>query len=332
MASNRRSNEADGTPVVAIYGELLPAGLDLLAERYDVRSGGRSAGREDVLALIEGATVVCSDPTIRTDAELLDRCGPQLRLVAHFGVGYDPVDVAACAERGVVVTNTPGVLTAATAELAVALSLAAARGMFQASTELRAGRWGAWYPGAFCSEQVSGSVVGVIGMGRIGQEYARMMRPFADEIIYWNRSPKPAAEADLGARRVELDELMERADVISVHTPSTPETHHLIGAEQLALAKPSAVLVNTARGSVVDGHAVAAALSEGRLGGAGLDVFEGEPNVPDDLLAAPRAVLLPHIGSATWRTRNEMSRLVAQNVIAVLEGEGPLTPVPGSVG
>jgi glyoxylate reductase len=247
--------------------------------------------------------------------------------VANFAVGYDLIDVAACAERGIVVTNTPGVLTSATAELAVTLSLAAARGLFDASADLRAGKWSNWKPGAYCGPQVSGSLVGVVGMGRIGEEYARMMRGLGAEIAYWNRSPKPAVEAELGARRLELVELMERADIISVHAAATPATHHLIDAELLEGVKPTAVLVNTARGSVVDEHAVATALREERLWAAGLDVFEREPEVSRDLLEAPRAVLLPHIGSSTWRARNEMSQLVARNVIAVLDGKPPLTPV-----
>jgi glyoxylate reductase len=316
------------TPAVAVARELLPAGLELLEERYAVRSGGLDAGRAEILALVEGADGVVADATVAVDGELLDRAGPRLRVVANFAVGFDAIDLAACAARGVVVTNTPGVLTGATAELGVALSLAAVRGLFEASADLRDGKWSNWAPAGYCGPQVSGSLVGVVGMGRIGEEYARMMRGLGAEIVYWNRSAKPRAEDALGARRVgSLEELMEQADIISVHAAATPETHHLIDAAMLARVKPTAVLVNTARGSVVDEHAVAAALREGRLWAAGLDVFENEPEVPDDLLQAPRAVLLPHIGSATRRTRDEMSRLVARNVIAVLEGEEPPTPV-----
>lgn len=320
-------------PVVAIARVLLPAGLELLDERgYEVRSGGLDASREEILALVEGAAAVVGDPTVRIDAELLDRAGPGLRVVANFAVGFDSIDVAACAERGVIVTNTPGVLTHATAELAVALSLAATRGLFDASAELRAGKWTNWTPAAYAGPQIGGALVGVVGMGRIGEAYARMMLGLGAEIAYWNRSAKPDAEAELGAVRLELEELIERADIISVHAASTPETYHLIDAAKLARARPTAVLVNTARGAVVDGLAVAAALREERLWAAGLDVFEDEPEVPEELLSAPRAVLLPHIGSSTWRTRDEMSRLVARNVVAVLEGEEPLTPVavPGA--
>jgi glyoxylate reductase len=316
------------SPTVAIARELLPAGLKLLDERdYEVRSGGVEATPEEILALVEGADAVVADATVKVDAELLDRAGPQLRVVSNFAVGFDQIDVAAAAERDVVVTNTPGVLTSATAELGVALTLAAARGLFDASALLREGGWSSWTPSAFCGPQVSGSTVGVVGLGRIGEEYARMMRGLGAEIVYWNRSAKPAAEADLQAERLDLPDLMARADIISVHAASTPETYHLIDAAMLALAKPTAVLVNTARGTVVDGLAVAAALREERLWAAGLDVFEHEPEVPQELLEAPRAVLLPHIGSSTWRTRGEMSRLVARNVIAVLEGKPALTPV-----
>lgn len=307
---------------------LREAGLELLQERYEVRSGGLLATRREILALVAGAEAIVSDASIQVDAELLASSGRQLRVVANFAVGYDNIDLHACARAGVIVTNTPGVLSDATAELAVALTLAAARSIFDAAADLRSGRWTHWDPSYRSGPQVGGSVVGVVGMGRIGAEYARMMKGLgAAQILYTSRTPKPELERQLGARQVELVELMRCADIISLHTPASAATYHLIDAAMLALVKPTAVLVNTARGSVLDELALATALVEGRIWSAGLDVFEHEPNVSAELLQAPRAVLLPHIGSATARTRDEMARLVARNVITVLEGGQPLTPV-----
>ncbi len=319
---------SDDRPLVVIARVLLDSGLALLSERCEVRSGGLHATRAQILSLVRGAAAIVSDASVSVDAELLASCGPQLQIVANFAVGYDNVDLGACAGAGVLVTNTPGVLSSATAELAVALTLAAARGIFDAAADLRAGRWRHWDPSAYAGPQVAGSVLGVVGMGRIGTEYARMMKGLAvRQILYASRSAKPEVERELQASQVELAELMSAADIVSLHTPATAETHQLIDAQMLSLMKPSAILINTSRGSVLDELALAAALSEGRIWGAGLDVFEREPSVPDELLSAPRAVLLPHIGSATARARNEMAVLVARNVLSVLDGGEALTPV-----
>jgi glyoxylate reductase len=302
---------------------LLPAGRDRLAERFELREGGLGATRADVLAMAPGASAVVADPSVPVDAELLDSCGKQLKVVANFAVGYDNVDLDACRERGVAVTNTPDVLTEATAELALALTLAAARRMSDAERELREGRWSGWDPAAYLGVEIRSSTVGVVGMGRIGRQYARLARGLGAEIVYSGPSSKPAAESELGARRLELDELLRAADVVSVHAPATPETRRLIGARELELIGPQGVLINTARGPLVDSEAVAAALEAGKLGAAGLDVYEKEPEVPARLLAAPRCVLLPHIGSATVTARDAMANAVADNVIAVLEGREP---------
>jgi len=277
--------------------------------------------------VVRGAEAVVADPTVRVDSELLDAAGPQLRVVANFAVGYDNVDLAACRSAGVAVTNTPDVLTNATAELALALTLAAARLLSEAERDLRAGEWRGWDPSAYRGLELSGASAGVVGLGRIGSRYAELLRGFGVELLYTAPTPKPEAERELGARRVELEELLGQADVISLHAPATPETAGLIDAAALAQVRPSAVLINTSRGPLVDLAAVAAALREGRLGAAGLDVFEGEPEVPEEILAAPRTVLTPHIGSATVKARDAMARTVAQNVIAVLEGGEPPNPV-----
>jgi glyoxylate reductase len=313
--------------VVVIARVLLPAGLDQLRDRFEVREGGVEATRDRILEIAPGAVAFVADPSVPVDGELLDACGDGLRLVANFAVGYDNVDLDACRERGVTVTNTPDVLTEATAELAIALTLAAARRMSDAERDLRAGRWLGWDPGAYRGLEVWGSTVGVVGMGRIGHRYARLAHGLGAEIVYTGPSAKPEAESELGARRLDFDELLESSDVVSLHAPATPQTHHLIGARELELIGAQGVLVNTSRGPLVDSEAVAEALDSGALGAAGLDVYEGEPNVPQSLLDAPRCVLLPHIGSATVTARDGMARAVADNVIAVLEGRDPPSPV-----
>jgi glyoxylate reductase len=314
-------------PVVVIARVLLPAGLEPLRERFEVREGGLDANREKILELAPGAAALVADPTIPVDAELLDACGDGLRIVANFAVGYDNVDLAACSERGITVTNTPDVLTEATAELALALTLAAARRTSDAERDLRAGRWRGLEPAAYLGIELAGSTVGVIGLGRIGRRYAELTRAIGAEIVYAGPSPKPDAERELGARRAELGELLEASEVVSLHAPGTPETRHLIGPAELAAIGPDGVLINTSRGPLVDTGALAEALERGALGAAGLDVYENEPEVPEALLAAPRCVLLPHIGSATRKAREAMARTVADNVIAVLEGRNPPNPV-----
>ena len=312
---------------VVIARRLLPAGLEPLRERYEVREGGLGATRYQLLELVPEAAALVADPSVPVDGDLLDACGRQLRVVANFAVGYDNVDLGACADRGVIVTNTPGVLTEATAELALALTLAASRRMSDAERDLRAGRWRGWDPAAYRGIELRGATVGVVGLGRIGSRYAELVGALGAEVLYSGPRPKPEAERELGAGYRELRELLESSDLVSVHAPSTPETRHLIGAAELELVGPDGVLVNTSRGQLVDAEALAAALEAGTLGAAGLDVYENEPSVPGPLLTAPRCVLLPHIGSATVAARDAMARLVAENVIAVLEGGKPPNPV-----
>jgi glyoxylate reductase len=319
----RRSLPGVSRPVVLVARRLLPAGLEALASEYEIREGGLDAERARILELAPGAAAIVADPTVAVDDALLDAAGDGLRVVANFAVGHDNVDLDACRRRGIPVTNTPDVLTNATAELALALTLAAARRTTGAEADLRAGRWTGWDPAAHLGLELSGASFAVVGLGRIGRRYAQLVHGFAGELLYVGRSRKAEAEAELGASRVELDEALERSDVVSLHAPASPESHHLVGSGQLARMKPTAVLVNTARGSLVDGEALAAALQAGEIGAAGLDVFEGEPEVPAALLSAPRAVLLPHIGSATTTARDGMARTVAANVLAALRGEDP---------
>ncbi len=248
---------------------------------------------------------------------------PSLRIVANFGVGYDRIDVRACAEQGVVVTNTPGVLDAATADLAFALILATRRQVVEGDRFVRSGGWKAGWASGRLAEELAGSTLGIVGLGRIGGAVARRAQGFDLRVLYTRRSH---VETDLGERR-ELDELLTESDVVTIHTPLTPETDGLIDARRLALLRDGACLVNTARGEIVDERALAAELASGRLR-AGLDVFVDEPNVPEELLALPNVVLTPHLGSATRQTREAMTRLMVDNLLAVERGEPPLTPVP----
>ncbi|MDQ2675717.1 MAG: D-glycerate dehydrogenase [Actinomycetota bacterium] len=313
---------------VLICRRLLPAGRSLLQDAgYDVREGGLDAEPEHLRELAAGCAAIIADPTVPVGGDLLDAAGSDLKVVANFAVGYDNVDLDACRERGIAVTNTPGVLTNATAELALGLTVAAARRTREAEDTLRDGGWTGWDPGAMLGLELTGATFGIVGLGRIGRRYAELVRPLAGAILYTARSPKPGAERDLGAAAVELGELLERADVVSLHAPGGPETRHLIGGPELARMRSQAVLVNTARGTLVDSAALASALGAGDIGGAGLDVYENEPGVPAELLAAPRCVLLPHIGSATHTSRDGMAVLAARNAIAVLDGGEPLNPV-----
>ena len=247
---------------------------------------------------------------------------PALRIVANFGVGYDRIDVAACAASGIVVTNTPDVLDDATADLAFALILAVRRQVVEGDRLVRAGGWsGSWSEGGL-AEEVTGSTLGIVGLGRIGSAVARRARGFELRVLYTRRL---RADSDLGERR-ELDELLAESDVVSLHLPLTPETEGLLDARRLALLRDGACLVNTSRGEIVDEPALVAELVSGRIR-AGLDVFAHEPDVPSELLELPNVVLTPHIGSATRQTREAMTRLVVDNLLAVERGEPPLTPV-----
>jgi len=263
----------------------------------------------------------------RVDAELMNAAGPSLKVIAQYAVGLDNVDLAAAKERGILVTHTPGVLTDATADLAFALLAAAARRVVEGYDCVRQGRWKTWHPELLLGPELHGATVGVVGFGRIGQAFARRARGFEMKVLYASRGPKPEAEATLAAERVELDELLARADFVSLHTPLTPETQRLMNAERLAQMKEGAVLVNTSRGRVVDTEALLAALEHGPLFAAGLDVTDPEPLPADHpLLRHPRVVVTPHIGSAGRATRMRMAEMVTRDVLQVLKGLSPRYP------
>lgn len=268
--------------------------------------------------------------SLKVGADVLTRA-PQLRVVANLGVGVDNIDLRAAAARGVAVANTPDVLTEATADLGWALLLAVARRIVEADRDLRARGFPGWtFLPPHLGVDVSGKALGIVGFGRIGQAVARRGRGFGMDILYASRSPKPEAEKALPARRVPLDELLAESDFVVLCVPLTPESRHLIGERELRLMKKEAILVNIARGPVVDEGALVRALREGWIRGAGLDVFEEEPKVHPGLLELPNVVLTPHIGSATAETRRRMADLAADAVLAVLSGRVPpnLVPLP----
>jgi glyoxylate reductase len=247
--------------------------------------------------------------------------------VANFAVGYDNVDLDACRERGVVVTNTPDVLTNATAELAVALMLAAARRLGEGERLVRGKAWTGWHPGQLLGRELSDSTVGIVGLGRIGTRVAELLQGFGARLLYTARDRKARAEERLPLEWRSLDDLISEADIVTLHAPLSPATRHMIDRAALARFRRGALLVNTARGGLVDTGALVDALRSGPLGAAALDVYEREPDVPEALLELENVVLLPHLGSATERARTGMARLAADNVIAVLDGAEAITPV-----
>jgi lactate dehydrogenase-like 2-hydroxyacid dehydrogenase len=319
----------DRLHVSVLPGDRARSVLDALPVEVTTAHDAAGQTRAGLLDDVRGAAGLVCLLTDRVDAELLDAAGPSLRVVANMAVGHDNVDVAACAERGVVVTNTPGVLDEATADLAFALLLAASRRVVEADAFVRSGEPWSWRPDLFVGLDVSGgATLGIVGLGRIGLAMARRARAFGLRVVA-TPSRSAGAEAErLGIETMSLRDLLVASDIVSLHCPLTPDTRHLIGADALALMGPGSVLVNTARGPVVDEAALATALADGTIGSAGLDVYEQEPVIHPDLLALPNVVLLPHIGSAGRATRDRMALLAVDNARAVLAGEVPPTPVP----
>jgi glyoxylate reductase len=301
-------------------------GLELLRRAHPgfrINSEERVLERAQLLEEVRGAAAILALLTDRIDAEVLDAAGGRLRIVANMAVGFDNIDLQAASARGIMVTNTPGVLTDATADLAWALLFAVARRIPESERFLRAGRFRHWGPLLFLGADIAGRTLGIVGAGRIGSAVARRARGFDMKVLYCNRSPRPQLETELGARRTSLEELLREADFVSLHLPLTPETRHIINARALALMKPTACLINTGRGPLVDEAALVEALAAGRPAGAALDVFEREPEVHPGLLARDDVVLTPHIGSATTSTRARMAVMAAENLIAGLRGERP---------
>ena len=317
-------------PRIVVTRRLPESALDMLRAVGDVwvSPHDRPLATDELYEAVAGADVVVSLLHDRIDGALLDAAGPQVRCVANVAVGYDNIDVPAATERSVQVTNTPGVLTEATADLAMALILMTTRRLGEGERLLRNRTPWSWHLFFLLGTGLQGKTLGVVGLGAIGRATARRARAFGMRIAYAEPVPAPPeVEAELEAQRIELDELFETADVVSLHVPLTEGTRHLVDARRLRQMKATAHLVNTTRGPVVDEAALAEALRDGVIAGAALDVFEQEPEVHPGLLELENVVIVPHLGSATIETRTAMAELAARNAVAVLAGETPPTPV-----
>ena len=316
-------------PEIVVTGRIPDTGMDVLRDAGDVWAWSDDDPipvevRDERLASAEAVVTLLTD---RVDDSFLD-AAPRLRIVANVAVGHNNIDVDACSARGVVVTNTPDVLTDATADLAMALVLMSTRRLGEGERLVRSGEGWKWGMFMMLGHGIQNRRLGIVGMGAIGRALATRAVAFGMDIVYHNRSAvDPAVEDVLGARLVSLDELLATSDVVSLNCPYTPSTHHLIDATALAAMRPSAFLVNTARGAIVDEAALVDAIATGAIAGAGLDVYENEPDVHPGLVDLDRVVLLPHLGSATIETRSAMAELAARNVVEVLAGRAPLTPV-----
>jgi len=317
-------------PTVLVARAVFPETVQRLAQHFEVEANpaDRIYARDELNLRLHGKAGAFTTASERIDAEVLD-ANPQLRVVANMAVGYDNIDLAACSARGVLVTNTPDVLTETTADFGFALMLAAARRMSESERFLRSGAWNRWAYDLFSGTDVHHATLGILGMGRIGQAIARRgALGFGMKVIYHNRSRlAPALEAPLGACWVDKAALLRESDHLVLVLPYSPANHHAIGAAELATMKPTATLTNVARGGIVDDAALAAALRERRIAAAALDVFEGEPQVHPALLGLPNVVLTPHIASSSVATRRAMAELAADNLIAALGGERPPTPL-----
>ncbi len=298
-----------------------------MSELFNVRlrDDDRRMTREELSGAMRGSDVIVPCVTDHIDAGMLAQAGERLKLIANYGAGVDHIDVASARQRGILVSNTPGVVTEDTADMAMALILAVTRRMPEGMGVMQSGDWGGWAPTAFLGGRLGGRRLGILGMGRIGQAVARRARSFGLQVHYHNRRRlRPEAEAELGATWWEsLDQMLARMDVVSVNCPHTPATFHLINARRLKLMKATAVIVNTSRGEVIDENALTRALRAGEIAGAGLDVFERGAEVNPRLRALPNVVLLPHMGSATVEGRVEMGEKVIINIKTFADGHRP---------
>jgi len=319
-----------GYPRVFVTREIFPEALDKLSRLYEVEVWDRyqPPPYEVLLEKAKGSDALLSLLSDRIDCRLISESQPRLRIISQMAVGYDNIDVDCATRRGVYVTNTPGVLTEATAEATWALILAAARRVVEADHFVRWGEWWrtrtSWHPMMMLGVELEGKTLGILGMGRIGTRVAEIGKAFGMRIIYHNRRRRPDVEERLGASWVTLDELLRKSDILSIHLPLTRETRHIIGERELRMMKPTAVLVNTARGAVVDIDALTKALKEGWIAAAGLDVFPVEPFPPDHpIMKLDNVVVVPHIGSATREARYQMTCAVLENLLAFKRGEVP---------
>lgn len=321
MAGSKRK------PRVIVTRELSDAVMARMAELFDARlnSDDIAMTREQLAAAIQDADVLVPTVTDEIDADLIEAAGDRLKLIANFGNGVDHIDLKAARARGILVTNTPGVLTDDTADMTMALILSVPRRLAEGEKLARSGQWRGWSPGAMLGHRIGGKALGIVGMGRIGQAVAARARAFGLTVHYHNRHRLPEnLEAELAATwHGDLDEMLASSDFISIHTPHTDQTEQLIDARRLALLKPQAYIINTSRGSAIDEGALIDALERGKLAGAGLDVFAHEPEIDPRLLALPNVVLLPHMGSATYEARAATGERVIRNIQHWADGHRP---------
>jgi len=316
-----------GKPRVVVTRRLLPETEARMAELFDVvvNHDDHALSRDQLIAAMADADVLVPTVTDTIDGDLIAAAGPRLRLIANFGAGIDHIDLRAARARKIVVTNTPGVFTDDTADMTLALILSVARRMNYGGRVLRSGQWQGWSPSTMLGHRLGGRVLGIVGMGRIGQAVAHRARAFGLSVVYHNRHRLPdALEMMLGARyEADLDALLAQADILTLHCPATPETRHMIDARRIALMKPGAFVINTARGRIVEEEAMIAALISGHLGGAGLDVFEHEPMVDARLRDHHNVAILPHMGSATVEGRLASGDKVIANIRFWVDGHRP---------
>jgi glyoxylate reductase len=305
---------------------LIPeAAIQRLAEQCEVEVNphDRPLTREELLLNVRNRDGVICMLTDKIDSEVLDAASPRVKIFANYAVGFDNIDIPAASARGILVSNTPDVLTDATADMAWSLLCAVARRVVEGDRYTRAGKFTAWKPLMMLGLEITGKTIGVIGAGRIGQALAHRARGFNPKLLYTANSPKPKFELETGATFVDRDTLLREADFVSVHLPLTPLTRHFIGERELNLMKKMAILINTSRGPVIDEKALVKALREKRIWGAGLDVFEREPDLEPGLTELDNVVITPHLGSATIETRTKMGNLAAENILAALAGNMP---------
>jgi glyoxylate reductase len=322
------------TPTFLLTLPLPEPAMTMLRQAGEVRVLGAIPAQEELrAALADGVDVLCSQLRDQVSPDVLDAAVPRLKAVCNYAVGFDNIDVEAAAGLGIHVTNTPEVLTTATADCAMGLMLAVARRLCEGDAAVRAGAYDGWRPDYMLGLDLNGATLALIGFGRIGQAVAERALAFGMSVLFFDDAcPTPPAHLS-AARRVSLEEALRAADVVSIHAPLTPETHHLIGRDALRSMKPTAILVNTARGPIVDERALVDALQDGTIAGAGLDVYEHEPQLAPGLAACRNAVLSPHLGSATQATRQAMARICAENALAAARGEVPpnaLRPQPAN--
>jgi len=318
-------------PKVFITRLIPEKGINLLKEQgFDVEVSDFDGilPREKLLEKVKGVDAILSLLTDKMDGEVMDAAGPQLKIIANYAVGYDNIDLKAAAERNIIVTNTPDVLTESVAEHTIALIFAIARRIVESDQFMRDGKYTGWAPMLFLGNDLVGKTLGLIGLGRIGAAVAKRMHDgFEMKIIYYDVRRNEELEKKYHLEYRDLESLLKESDFVSIHVPLLPETRHLIGAEQLKMMKKTAYLINTSRGPVVDEKALVEALKSGQIKGAALDVYEEEPKMAPGLAELPNTVLTPHTASATEETRSAMSELAAKNIIAVLNDQPPLTPV-----